>query len=37
MKAKKSLKILMCLKLKEKITIPQAKKKLNNDDFEVIF
>lgn len=27
----------MCLKLKEKITIPLAQKKLNNDDFEVIF
>jgi len=27
----------MCLKLKEKITIPLAQKKLINDDYEVIF
>jgi hypothetical protein len=37
MKGKKSLNITMCLKLKEKITIPLAQKKLINDDYEVIF
>lgn len=36
-KGKKSLSITMCLKLKEKITIPLSQKKLMIDDFEVIF
>jgi len=35
--SKKSLSITMYLKLREKITIPLAQKKLINDDFEVIF
>jgi hypothetical protein len=35
--SKKSLSITMCLKLREKITISLAQKKLINDDFEVIF